>query len=256
MYSTKLYQPKEFLVTATMAGGVFVFDLLLPRGFAEEQLYTGVVFFATQRLPRTMVFGVAVGCTALTILEFVLTFFTLGVGWSSLSWPFRFAIINQAFCIAVIWIITLLALQRRRALEAFRTSEDRFGLVAESIQDYGIVMLDPDGNIASWNAGAERIFGYRSNEMLGRSHTILYPHRDGSHSHPAAFLQETLGLKSTVKEDWLVRKNGTKFWGHVGMTALQDEPGHLHGFAIAIGDLTNESRRKTSFAPSFVSVPN
>lgn len=244
MYSTKLYQPKDFILTVTMAGGVFVFDLLLPRGFAEELLYTGVVFFATQRLPRMMVFGVAVGCTVLTILGFVLTFFTLGVGWSSLSWPFRFAIINRAFCIAVIWIITLLALQRRRALEAFRTSEDRFGLVAESIQDYGIVMLDPDGNIASWNAGAERIFGYRGAEMLGRPHTILYPHVDGPHLHPAAFLQETLSSKSTVKEEWLVRKNGTQFWGHVGMTALRDETGHLHGFAIVIGDLTKRKQEE------------
>jgi hypothetical protein len=80
MYFTRtLYQPRDFFLTVAMAGAVFVCDLLLPRGFSEEMLYTGVVFFATQRLPRRMVFGVALGCTALTMLGFALTFFSLGV---------------------------------------------------------------------------------------------------------------------------------------------------------------------------------
>ena len=78
MYSSKLYNPKDFFLTLILAGGVFTFDLLLPRGFAEEMLYTGVVFFATQRLPRRLVYVVAIGCTALTVIGFALTFFTLG----------------------------------------------------------------------------------------------------------------------------------------------------------------------------------
>jgi PAS domain S-box-containing protein len=244
MYSTKLYQPKDFLLTVAMAGGVFVFDLLLPRGFAEELLYTGVVFFATQRLPRKMVFFVAIGCTSLTILGFVLTFFTLGVGWSSLSWPFRFAIINRAFCIVGIWIITLLALQRRRAMEDLRASEDRFGLVAESIQDYGIIMLDSQERIASWNAGATRIFGYRPGAVLGHSHMMIYPPSNKSISPSHKFLQEASVAGSAVKEEWLVRKNGSQFWGHVGMTALRDETGNLQGYAVVIGDLTKRKQEE------------
>jgi PAS domain S-box-containing protein len=244
MYSRKFYQPKDFFLIVVMAGGVFTFDLLLPRGFAEEMLYTGVVFFATQRLPRGMVFGVAVGCTALTVLGFVLTFFSLEVGQSSFSWPFRFAIINRAFCIVVIWSITLLALQRRRAMEALRTSENRFGLVAESIQDYGIIMLDPEENIVSWNAGASRIFGYRAGEVLGRSNMIIYPPLDRSLPQSSTFLQETSSSGSGMKEDWLVRKNGSRFWGNVGMTALRDETGHLQGFAMVIGDLTKRKQEE------------
>ena len=244
MYSTKLYQPRDFYFTMMMAGGVFTFDLLLPRGFAEEMLYTGVVFFATQRLPQRMVFGVAIGCTALTILGFALTFLILGPGHASLNWPFRLAIFNRAFGIAGIWAITLLALQRRRAMDALRTSEDRFGLVAESIQDYGIVMLDPDGNIASWNAGAARMFGYRLKEVLGQSHAVFYPASATDIFDPRKFLDEAVVSGSTVKEEWLVRKNGSRFWGHVGITALRDDAGQLQGFATVMGDLTKRKQEE------------
>jgi PAS domain S-box-containing protein len=244
MYSTKLYQPRDFYFTIILAAGVFTCDFLLPRGFAEEMLYTGVVFFATQRLPRRMVFGVAIGCTALTIVGFALTFFSLGVGHASLNWPFRLAIFNRAFCIAGIWAITLLALQRRRAMEALRTSEDRFGLVAESIQDYGIVMLDPDGHIASWNAGAEHMFGYRLKEVLDQSHTVFYPAPATNFIEPRDFLGEAVVSGSAVKEEWLVRKNGSKFWGHVGITALKDETGQLQGFATVMGDLTKRKQEE------------
>lgn len=244
MYSKKLYQPKDFLLTIILAGGVFTFDLLLPRGFAEEMLYTGVVFFATQRLPRRMVFGVAIGCTILTILGFVLTFFSLDVGPPSLSWPFRLPISNRAFCIAAIWAITLLALQRRRAIEALRTSEDRFGLVAESIQDYGIVMLDSEGKVASWNAGAVRIFGYTASEAMGRSHSLLYPLPAIQTGEPPRFLEEAMASGSAIKEEWLVRKNGKRFWGHVGITVLRNETDQLYGFAAVMGDLTKRKQEE------------
>lgn len=245
MYSTRtLYQPRDFFLTVAMAGAVFVCDLLLPRGFSEEMLYTGVVFFATQRLPRRMVFGVALGCTALTMLGFGLTFFSLGVGGASFTWPFRLAIINRAFGIAAIWVIALLALQRRRAMEALRTSEDRFGLVAESIQDYGIVMLDTQGRIASWNAGAQRMYGYRFGEVHGRSHRILYPCLAGDAGHPDRHLNQAMTADSTVQEEWMVRKNGSTFWGQVCMTALRDESGRLQGFAAVLGDLTKRKQEE------------
>ena len=244
MYSKKLYQPKDFLLTIILASGVFTFDLLLPRGFAEEMLYTGVVFFATQRLPRRMVFGVAIGCTVLTILGFALTFFSLDVEQSSFSWPFRFPIINRAFCIAGIWIITVLALQRRRAMEALRTSEDRFGLVAESIQEYGVVMLDSEAKVASWNAGAARMFGYQVNEVLGQSYTIFYSPSVIESGGPRRFLDETLASGNAMKEEWLVRKNRSRFWGHVGITVLRDETGHLQGFATVMGDLSKRKQEE------------
>ncbi|MBA3965558.1 MAG: PAS domain-containing sensor histidine kinase [Nitrospirales bacterium] len=244
MYSSQLYNPKDFFLTTILAGGVFTCDLLLPRGFAEEMLYTGVVFFATQRLPRRMVFVVAIGCTALTIIGFALTFFTLGGAPSSLSWPFRFPIINRAFCIGGIWAITLLALQRRRALEALRTSEDRFGLVAESIQDYGIVMLDQEGNVASWNAGAAHIFGYLAGDVLGRPHSLLYPDFAIDSGEPTNFLAEAMASGSVMKEQWLVRKNGSRFWGHMGITVLRDENDQLHGFATVMGDLTKRKQEE------------
>ncbi len=244
MYSRKLYQPRDFFLTIILAGGVFAFDLLLPRGFAEEMLYTGVVFFATQRLPRRMVYGVAIGCTALTIIGFAFTFFSMRGAPSSLSWPFRFPITNRAFCIAAIWAITLLALQRRRAIEALRTSEDRFGLVAESIQDYGIVMLDPEGKVASWNAGAAHIFGYSTGDVLGRPHSLLYAPLANDSGEPTNFLTEARASGSVMKEEWLVRKNGSRFWGHVGITVLRDENDQLHGFATVMGDLTKRKQEE------------
>ncbi|MDR4482537.1 MAG: PAS domain S-box protein [Nitrospirales bacterium] len=245
MYSSKLYNPKDFFLTLILAGGVFTFDLLLPRGFAEEMLYTGVVFFATQRLPRRLVYVVAIGCTALTVIGFALTFFTLGGAPSSLlSWPFRFPITNRAFCIAAIWAITLLALQRRRALEALRTSEDRFGLVAESIQDYGIIMLDQEGNVASWNAGAAHIFGYPAEDVLGRPHSLLYPNFAIDSGEPTNILKEARASGSVMKEQWLVRKNGSRFWGHVGITVLRDDHDQLHGFATVMGDLSKRKQEE------------
>ncbi|GJL57612.1 MAG: hypothetical protein NPIRA03_04690 [Nitrospirales bacterium] len=245
MYTSKLYNPKDFFLTLILAGGVFTFDLLLPRGFAEEMLYTGVVFFATQRLPRRMVYVVAIGCTALTIIGFVLTFFYFGGAPSSLSWPFRFPVINRAFCIGGIWAITLLALQRRRALEALRTSEDRFGLVAESIQDYGIVMLDSEGKVASWNAGAAHIFGYSARDVLGQPHSLLlYAPLAIDSGEPTNFLTEARASGSVMKEEWLVRKDGSRFWGHVGITVLRDENDQLQGFATVMGDLTKRKQEE------------
>lgn len=244
MYSSQLYNPKDFFLTIILASGVFTFDLLLPRGFAEEMLYAGVVFFATQRLPRGMVYGVAVGCTVLTIVGFALTFSILEVEPSLLQWPFRFPITNRAFCIGAIWAITLLALQRRRAQEALRTSEDRFGLVAENIQDYGIVMLDREGNVASWNAGAVRIFGYSAREVLGHSHSLFYPCSSSPSIEPTGFLDEAIASGSAMKEEWLVRKNGASFWGQVGITVLRDETDQLYGFATVMGDLTKRKQEE------------
>ena len=129
-------------------------------------------------------------------------------------------------------------------MDALRTSEDRFGLVAESIKDYGIVMLDPEGKIASWNAGAAHIFGYSTGEILGRPHGVLYAPLAIDSGVPSNFLTEARVSGSVMKEEWLVCKNGLRFWGHVGITVLRDEHDQLHGFAAVMGDLTKRKQEE------------
>jgi PAS domain S-box-containing protein len=123
---------------------------------------------------------------------------------------------------------------RVAAREAFRESEERFRVLIEGVRDYAIFMLNPKGQVQSWNETARRMFGYQDDEVLGRSHKIFYA---------AAGAAERLRRKAQLEgraedEGWRRRKDGTSFLAHIIITALRRPDGSLRGFAVIVRDIT------------------
>ena len=127
---------------------------------------------------------------------------------------------------------------RRRADKHLRESEERFRLIVESTIDYAIFMLDPDGYIVSWNAGAQRIKGYAADEIIGKHFSSFYTSEANETGWPAFELKEAARVGRFEDEGWRVRKDGTQFWANVVITALRGADGTLRGYAKVTRDLT------------------
>ena len=132
--------------------------------------------------------------------------------------------------------------ERRRHEEEVRQSEERFRLMVEAVQDYAIFMLDPEGRVASWNAGAERIKGYRPSEILGQHFSRFYPPESIARGWPDEELARARATGRFEDVGWRLRKDGTRFWANVVITALHDRSGQLRGFTKVTRDLTERRR--------------
>jgi PAS domain S-box-containing protein len=132
--------------------------------------------------------------------------------------------------------------ERRRAEEALRQSEERFRLLVSEVTGYAILMLDTEGRIATWNAGAERIKGYKSKEIIGQHFSLFYPREDVEQGKPANELKIATEHGRFEEEGWRVRKDGSRFWASVVITALRDATGRLRGFGKVTRDITERKR--------------
>jgi PAS domain S-box-containing protein len=122
--------------------------------------------------------------------------------------------------------------------QELRQSEERFRLLVEDVRDYGIFMLDPEGRIVSWNEGAERIKGYKVWEIIGEHFSVFYGEEDVERGLPEKELR-VAAVEGRYEEEGLrVRKDGTRFWADVVITALRDEAGNLRGFSQVTRDIT------------------
>src|SRR5260370_572892 len=133
-------------------------------------------------------------------------------------------------------------------------TEDRYRLMVESVKDYGIIMLDPDGRVVSWNPGAERIKGYRAVEIIGQHFSRFYPPEDIQRGKPEMDLRVAAAEGRLEDDGWRLRKDGSRFWANVIITALRDEAEQLIGFGKVTPDLTErkrveEERHKTLTLP-------
>jgi PAS domain S-box-containing protein len=113
-----------------------------------------------------------------------------------------------------------------------------YQLLIESVRDYAIFVLDPDGRIATWNIGAERLKGYKPSEIIGRHFSTFYGEEDIRTRKPWKELEVATAEGRVEDEGWRIRKDGTRFWANVVITALRDETGKLIGFAKVTRDLT------------------
>jgi PAS domain S-box-containing protein len=120
--------------------------------------------------------------------------------------------------------------------------DSTFRLFVESVRDYAIFMLDPDGRVASWNAGAERVKGYRADEILGRHLSVFYPQEAIARGWPQHELAVATRDGRFEDEGWRIRKDGGRFWANVVITAVRDEAGSLRGFAKVTRDMTERLR--------------
>ncbi|HXW54709.1 MAG TPA: PAS domain S-box protein [Candidatus Cybelea sp.] len=134
--------------------------------------------------------------------------------------------------------------------KALRESEQRFRLLVEAVQDYAIFLLDPEGNVTSWNMGAERIKGYKAFEIIGQHFSRFYPEEDVRAAKPARELDIARREGRVEDEGWRVRKDGSKFWALVVITALRDRSGQVVGFAKVTRDFTERMKTQQQLEES------
>jgi PAS domain S-box-containing protein len=132
--------------------------------------------------------------------------------------------------------------EQRAADRALYESEQRFRLLVQGVKDYAIYMLDPEGNITNWNAGAEAIKGYAADEIIGRHFSLFYTPEDREAGAPARALATALREGKFSGEAQRVRKNGERFWASVLIDPIHDETGKLLGFAKVTRDISEKRR--------------
>jgi PAS domain S-box-containing protein len=128
--------------------------------------------------------------------------------------------------------------ERKRAEEVLRRSEERFRLLVEGVEDHAIHLLDPHGRVLTWNAGIERMDGYRAKDIIGRRFDCLYTPEDIAKGVPAQALLTAQAEGRYRQEGWSVRKDGSRYWALVTLTALRTAGGELLGFCRIGRDCT------------------
>jgi PAS domain S-box-containing protein len=150
-----------------------------------------------------------------------------------------------AIVLGLLAALAVLYLQVRRRSAAQRgllESEQRFHLMTDSVVDYAIIMLDPQGCVRTWNAGAQRITGYRQAAIVGRDFACFYTAGEIEREVPTRSLQAAAAQGRMAEDAWLMRDDGSAFWASVVMTSLRDAEGRLTGFCMIARDLTERRR--------------
>jgi len=132
----------------------------------------------------------------------------------------------------------------RKPEEALLQSEERFRLLVESVTEYAIFELDTEGRILTWNQGAQRIKGYRPEEIIGQHFSIFYTPEDARAGRPQRGLEEAAARGRYKDEGWRVRKDGSRFWAEVVIAPVRDAAGNLLGFAKVTRDLTERKQQE------------
>jgi PAS domain S-box-containing protein len=136
--------------------------------------------------------------------------------------------------------------ERKHAETALRRSEERFRLLVEGARDYAIFLLDPEGRVTTWNSGAERIKGYRAEEILGQHFSRFYPQESVERGKPQHELKVAAAEGRFEDEGWRIRKDGSRFWANVIITALRGQDGQLVGFSKVTRDFTDRKSAEES----------
>jgi PAS domain S-box-containing protein len=217
----------------------------------------GLMVSGTRRGLGELVASVGVGGTLLRRLLPAAILAPLAIGW--LRWKGQSAGLYSDWtgvALMTVTSITLLAgltvwtgftvdrgeRERRRTEQERNASEERFRLLLDGVRDYAIYMLDPDGNVISWNAGAENVKGYRAEEILGQHFSCFYTARDRENGKPEQELEQAISLGRFEGLGERLRKNGSAFWANFVIAALRDESGKLRGFSKVVRDVTERKR--------------
>jgi PAS domain S-box-containing protein len=132
--------------------------------------------------------------------------------------------------------------ERKHSEQALREAEERLRLLVESVKDYAIFVLDLDGCVASWNAGAQRLNGYEPQEILGQHFSRFYLPEEVTNGKPQLELRTVIESGRYEEEGWRVRKDGSRFWANVVISAVREPSGKLRGFAKVVRDVSERKR--------------
>ena len=164
-----------------------------------------------------------------------------GVASGAVDYLFK-PVVREVLVAKVAVFVDLFRMNEQLKRQAIRQTEERFRLVVESLQDYVVFMTDPDGRVSSWNLGAERILGWSQEEVMGQLFGRFYTAEDQERGLPIYALRESMAQGRFEDEGWRMRKDGSRFWANMIVTALRDENDKLIGFSAVIRDLTNRKR--------------
>jgi PAS domain S-box-containing protein len=146
--------------------------------------------------------------------------------------------------------VDLFHINERLKLKAIEQSEERFRLLVDSMEDYAIYMLDPEGRVTSWNNGAERIVGYQQPEIIGAHFERFYTLEEQQQGLPARALSYAASGGRSEQEGWRVRKDGARFWANTIVSALLGERQTLVGFSVVMRDLTDRREAEEALRES------
>jgi PAS domain S-box-containing protein len=138
--------------------------------------------------------------------------------------------------------------------EELRRSEERYHRMIDEVQDYAIVLLSKEGIIENWNKGAEKIKGYKANEIVGKSFKVFYTETDRNDKVPDRLLEQARTEGKANAEGWRVRKDGTRFWGNITLTALHDDENNVIGFSKVTRDLTEKKAAEDALHASALTL--
>lgn len=141
-----------------------------------------------------------------------------------------------------------------KTLALARGSETVFRLLVDTVQDYAIFMLDPTGLILTWNRGAERLKGYTVKDVVGSHFSRFYTPEDMKRGHPTFELKQAASTGKYEEEGWRIRKDGTRFWANVVITAIRDESGVLLGFGKVTRDLSERKIAEDKLRDAYASL--
>ena len=146
---------------------------------------------------------------------------------------------------------------RRRAIEEeLRESEEKYRMLLDGVRDYAIFMMDPKGDVLSWNAGAERTKGYSAGEILGRNFACFFPPDDVRRGRPEELLRMTAASGRQEEQALRVRRDGSQFLAHVTLAALHDRAGRLRGFSEISHDLSESKESEARYRGLLEAAPD
>src|SRR5580692_7718996 len=146
--------------------------------------------------------------------------------------------------------------RRRVVEEALRQSDEQYRMLLDGVKDYAIYMMDPQGQIVSWNAGAERIKGYRADQIIGRNYSCFFPPADIERGRPEEILRMTAARGRHEEQGMRVRKDGSRFLASVRFTALRDAAGNLRGFSESSHDLSESKESGAKYRGLLEAAPD
>ncbi|HXM98708.1 MAG TPA: PAS domain S-box protein, partial [Candidatus Dormibacteraeota bacterium] len=146
--------------------------------------------------------------------------------------------------------------ERKLAEDSFREGEEKYRVLLDGIREYAIFMLDPGGKVVTWNAGAERIKGYTSEQIIGKNFSCFFPPEDVKRGRPQEVLRLTAASGQQEEHGIRVRRNGSRFLANIVFTALRDRAGNLLGFSEFSHDLSESKESEAKYRGLLEAAPD